>query len=174
MWHLTPDVACGDLTPFRIPGMRRILGVAAILAATTVSTAQAASWKGIEPLTSRRPDVIRILGQPASENAADASMRFATREGGVIVSLTTRDFAARKGWPPALEGTVVQILLQHEKSKDTPKSLRLDGNPRFDREVRGESVLYRNRKDGIIRIFTAGKLTTSIYSPADGGPLPDD
>jgi hypothetical protein len=154
--------------------MRLILGLAVIVAATMVSTAHAAAWKGIEPLASRRPDVIRILGNPASENPADASMRFATREGSAIVSLVTRDFAARKGWPSQLEGTVVQILLQHEKSKDTPKSLRLQGNPRFDREVRGDSVLYRNRKEGIIRVFTGGKLVTSIYSPADGGPLPDD
>jgi hypothetical protein len=154
--------------------MQRKLGLAAILCVATVSTAHAATWKGIEPLKSRRADVVRILGKPASENSADASMRFATAEGGVIVSLVTRDFAAQKGWSPELEGTVVQILLQHEGSKETPKSLRLDGNPRFDREVRGGSVFYRNRKEGVIRIFTNGRLATSIFAPEDGGPGTDD
>jgi hypothetical protein len=154
--------------------MQRKLGLAAVLCVATVSTAHAATWKGIEPLKSRRADVVRILGKPASENAADASMRFATPEGGVIVSLVTRDFAAQKGWSPELEGTVVQILLQHEGSKETPKSLRLDGNPRFDREVRGGSVFYRNRKEGVIRIFTNGRLATSIFAPEDGGPGTDD
>src|SRR5512138_214751 len=154
--------------------MLRILGAALAIAAATVAPARAESWKGIEPLSSRRADVTRILGKPVGENTADASLRFAVPEGSVTVSLVTRDFAALKGWSPALEGTVVQILLQHEKSNDTPKSLRLEGNRRVDREVRGDSVIYRNRKDGIIRIFKAGKLTTSIYSPPDGGPGRDD
>jgi hypothetical protein len=52
--------------------------------------------------------------------------------------------------------------------------LRLDGNPRFDREVRGGSVFYRNRKEGVIRIFTNGRLATSIFAPEDGGPGTDD
>jgi hypothetical protein len=154
--------------------MRRKLGLVTILCALAVSTAHAATWKGIEPLKSRRADVLRILGKPAAENPADASMRFATPEGSATVSLVTRDFAAQKGWSPELEGTVVQILLQHEGSKETPKSLRLDGNPRFDREVRGPSVFYRNRKEGIIRIFTNGRLATSIFAPEDGGPGSDD
>ena len=154
--------------------MRRKLGLVTILCAVAVSTAHAATWNGVEPLKSRRADVLRILGKPAAENPADASIRFATPEGGVTVSLVTRDFAAQKGWSPELEGTVVQILLQHAGSKETPKSLRLDGNPRFDREVRGASVFYRNRQEGIIRIFTNGKLATSIFAPEDGGPGSDD
>jgi hypothetical protein len=155
--------------------MPRILALAAaILCVTATSTAHAATWKGIEPLKSRRADVVRILGKPAAENPADASMRFATAAGGVTVSLLTRDFAAQKGWPLDLEGTVVQVLLQHEGSKETPKSLGVEGNPRFDREVRGGSVFYRNRKEGIIRIFTNGKLATSIFAPEDGGPGTDD
>jgi hypothetical protein len=150
--------------------MRRTLGIASILIAAAVSTASAATWKGIEPLKSRRDDVIRILGKPASENSANASMAFATREGAATVSFVTQDFAALKGWPAELEGTVVQILLQHENSKDTPKSLGLEGNRKIDREVRGDSVFYRDRKEGIIRIFKGNKLVTTIYAPEDGGP----
>ena len=157
-----------------MPALRRISATALFLALAAASSAAAATWKGIEPLKSRRADVLRILGKPTAENAADASMRFATPEGSATVSLVTRDFAAQKGWAPELEGTVVQILLQHEGSKETPKSLRLDGNPRFDREVRGPAVFYRNRKEGVIRIFTNGKLATSIFAPEDGGPGTDD
>lgn len=152
----------------------RIVGIAFSLAAATASNASAASWKGIEPLVSRRADVLRVLGHPASENAANASMRFTTREGEVTVFLVTRDFAAQKGWGPAYEGSVVQIILQHEKAKDTPKSLGLEGNRQFTREARGDSVFYRNRKEGIIRIFRGGTLATTIYAPNDGGPGTDD
>ncbi|HEX5134452.1 MAG TPA: hypothetical protein VFW81_03585 [Thermoanaerobaculia bacterium] len=156
------------IRPLRIPGIALLLALAA------ASAARAASWKGLEPLVSRRADVVRVLGKPTSENAADASMHFATRDGEATVFLVTRDFAALKGWDPASEGTVVQIIVQHENARDTPKSLGLEGNRRFDREVRGDSVFYRNRKEGIIYIFKAGKLATTIYSPKDGGPGSDD
>lgn len=142
----------------------RIAGIAVLVLATFAPVAAAASWKGIEPLKSRRADVLRILGKPASENAAEASMKFATPEGVATVYLVTRDFAALKGWDPSSEGTVVQILLQHENAKDTPKSLGLEGNPRIDREVRGDSVFYRDQKAGLIRIFKANKLVTTIFT----------
>jgi hypothetical protein len=157
-----------------LPRILRISVIALIHSAAAVSIARGASWKGIEPLVSRRADVVRVLGQPASENSADASMRFATREGQVTVYLVTRDFAAQKGWGPAYEGSVVQIILQHEKAPDTPRSLGLEGNRQFTREVRGDSVFYRNRKEGVIYIFKGGKLATTIYSPKDGGPGTDD
>ena len=152
------------------------VGIVVILAiAVVASTVRAASWKGIDPLKTRRADVIRILGKPASENAADSSMRFSTPEGVATVSFVTQDFGALKGWDPALVGTVVQILLQHENSKETAKSLGLEGNRKLDREVRGDLVFYRDRKEGIIRIFDkSGKLATTIYAPADGGPGAND
>lgn len=151
----------------------RIAGIALALAAGS-SAADGAGWKGIEPLQSRRADVIRVLGKPIDENAAGTSMRFATREGEATVFLVTREFAGEKRWDPAVEGTVVQIILQHENSKKTPKALGLEGNNRFERQVRGDSVFYRNRKDGIIHIFKDGKLATTIYAPADGGPGAND
>jgi hypothetical protein len=156
--------------------MPRKVGIAVILAvAFAASAARAASWRGIDPLNSRRADVMRILGKPASENAADSSMRFSTPEGVATVSFVTQDFGALKGWDPALVGTVVQILLQHENSKETAKSLGLEGNRKLDREERGELVFYRDRKEGIIRIFNKnGKLATTIYAPADGGPGKND
>jgi hypothetical protein len=152
----------------------RAAGIAGLVLAMLAPPAIAAPWRGIEPLKSRRADVLRILGKPASENAAEASLRFATPEGAATVYLVTRDFAALKGWAPTYEGTVVQIIVQHENAKDTPKSLGLEGNRRIDREVRGDSVFYRDRKAGLIRIFQAGKLVTSIFAPEDGGPGPDD
>jgi hypothetical protein len=150
--------------------MRRIVAITAITFAAVAGLAQAASWKGIEPLKARRADVIRILGKPVSGGPTDPSMRFTTRDGVAIVSFVRRDFGALKGWDPQLEGTVVQILIQHEGSKDTPRSLGLEGNAKFDRQEKGDTVFYRNRKEGIIRIFKAGKLATTIYAPADGGP----
>jgi hypothetical protein len=152
----------------------RLGGIALLLAVAAASTAVAASWKGIEPLKSRRADVVAALGKPASENASDASMRFSTPEGEATVFLVTRDFAALKGWNPTYEGTVVQIIVQHTNSKETPKSLGLEGPRRIDREVRGDSVFYRNRKEGIIHIFKGGRLVTTIYAPKDGGPGTDD
>lgn len=157
-----------------MPALFRISAITSILFVAAVSTARAASWKGIEPLVSRRDDVVRVLGKPVSESGAGTSMRFSTREGEATVFLVTRDFAVLKGWDPAYEGTVVQIILQHANAGDTPKSLGLDGNRQFTREARGDSVFYRNRKEGIIRIFKGGRLATTIYSPKDGGPGTDD
>ena len=129
--------------------------------------AQAASWKGIEPLKSRRADVERVLGKAARETA-DGALHFNVAGGRVTVFFLSAKTVAVKKMPPELEGTVIQIVLQHDGAADTPESLGLDKNKRFEREQKGDVLFYNNARDGIAYIFISGKLRTTRYSaPAE-------
>jgi hypothetical protein len=61
-------------------------------------------------------------------------------------------------------GTVLQIVLQHENSSDTPDSLGLLKNKTFTREDAKEAIIFRNLKDGIVYTFLNGKLKTTRYT----------
>src|SRR6185503_9904214 len=76
---------------------------------------QGASWNRIEPLKSRRAEVVEILGPPVSE-AADGALRFNVMGGSVQISFVDAKFVTAKKLKPELEGTVLQIILQHERS----------------------------------------------------------
>src|SRR5713226_3034920 len=95
--------------------------------------ATAASWNGIEPFKSRRADVVKILGQPISESA-DGVLRFAVMGGSVLISFVNEKFVEAKKLRPELAGTVLEIVLQHEHSSDTPESLNLSKNRSFVRD----------------------------------------
>jgi len=143
------------------------LACAALLFAS-VPAAGAASWKGIEPLKSRRADVERVLGKAARETMSDGALHFNVAGGRVtIFFLTGRTIAAKK-LAPELEGTVLQIVLQHDAAVDTPESLGLDKGKRFERVAKGDVVAYNNLKDGVSYTFIGGKLRTTRYSaPAE-------
>lgn len=127
----------------------------------------AATWNGIEPFRSQRADVIKILGQPLSEGA-DGTMRFAVMGGSVQVSFVNEKFVASKKLRPELAGTVLEIVLNHDHSSDTPESLKLAENRSFTRDETQSSLIFRNPKDGIVYTFQQGVLRTTRYTFADG------
>jgi len=131
--------------------------------ATAVS---AASWNGIEPLKTRRDDVVKILGQPISEST-DGVLRFNVSGGSVQVSFVNEKFVATKKLRPELAGTVLEIVLQHEHSSDTAESLNLLKNRDFIRDDVRNISFFRNPKEGLVYTFIDGSLKTTRYTFAD-------
>jgi hypothetical protein len=135
------------------------------LTASVSHPTPAESWGGIQPLKSRRIDVERLLGKPLNEPAGDEStLHFKVSGGSVTVSFVNAKFVANKKLQPALEGTVLQIVLQHERSSDTPESMSLVKNRDFDRQDERDITVYRNLKGGVTYTFINGKLKTTRYS----------
>jgi hypothetical protein len=127
-------------------------------------SAMAAGWNGIEPLKSRRADVERILGTPIQ--GQDGTLHFKVAGGTVTVAFVSARFVSSKKLSPDLEGTVLQIVLQHENSTDTPESMGLSGKGDFEREdIQGASI-FRNQKDGIVYTFVESRLKTTRYTPS--------
>jgi hypothetical protein len=127
---------------------------------------KAESWNGIEPLKSRRADVERILGQPIQDQPGqDGTLHFKVAGGTVTIAFVNAHFVATKKLSPELEGTVLQIVLQHEKSSDTPETMNITGNSRFERQDTQGGSIFRNQRDGIVYTFFNGKLKTTRYTP---------
>jgi len=146
----------------------RVAGVLVIsfLACASSAKVSAAPWNGIEPFKSRRADVVQILGQPISESP-DGVLRFSVSGGSVQVSFVDQKFVTTKKLRTELAGTVLEIVLQHEHSSDTPESLNLLKNRGFVRdEVRNLST-FRSIKEGIVYTFIDGKLKTTRYTFSD-------
>ena len=155
----------------QVTGRTRGLVAAAVfasaLAAFAVSSARAASWSGIEPLKSRRADVERVLGRPVEDRAGQTgTLKFKVAGGTVMVAFIDARFVAAHKLSPALEGTVRQIVLQHESSSETPESMKLVGNGSFEREDRGQVSVFRNQRDGLAYTFVGGRLRTTYYTAA--------
>lgn len=155
--------------PLYAPARAAFVALAfAALFVANVPEAGAASWKGIEPLKSRRADVERVLGAAVRESAADGALHFDVAGGRVTVHFLSAKTVAVKKMAPELEGTVIQIVLQHDAAADTPESLGLDKGKRFEREAKGDVLFYNNQREGIAYIFIGGKLRTTRYSaPAE-------
>ena len=127
--------------------------------------ARAATWKGLEPFVSKRADVERVLGRPTADRLAqDGTLRFELPDGAATISFVTPKFIAARKLSPALEGTVLQILVQHRASTDTPESLKLVNNPDYEVVASGPTQVYTNPKDGIYYSFVEGRLKTTRYS----------
>jgi hypothetical protein len=134
--------------------------------AAAVST-RAASWSGIEPLKSRRADVERALGKPLETKPGQTgTLRFKVAGGAVTVVFIDARFVSAHKLDPALEGTVRQIVLQHDKATDTPESLKLTSNDAFVRDERGNVKTFRNQRDGVGYTFIDGRLRTTNYTAA--------
>ncbi len=141
------------------------LALAALLLSHDM-TARAAVWNGIEPLKSRRADVERQLGKPVKASPGETgTLNFKVAGGTVTVLFVNAKFVATKKIAPELEGTVLQIVLQHERATDSPESLGLVNNSDFEREDSKDAVVYRNLKDGIFYFFVGGQLKTTRYAP---------
>lgn len=82
----------------------------------------------------------------------------------MTITFVTAKFAAAKRLPASLEGTVLSIVLHHDKSTDTPESLNITQNADFAREEKGGVVVYRNAKEGLAYTFIGGRLKTTYYT----------
>ena len=133
---------------------------------TAVSSTMAAPWGGIEPFKSRRADVIKILGEPVAESP-DGILRFKVMGGSIQVGFVNEKFAAAKKLRPEIVGTVLQIVVEHDRAPDTPESLKLLGNKAFTKDETDERTIFRNLKDGIVYTFMQGRLRTTRYTFAD-------
>jgi len=144
-----------------------LAGLAAALAAFVLVSqpALAATWKGLEPFVSKRADVERVLGVPTSDRFADnGTLEFNVSGGKVTVFFVTPKFIAAKKLSPALEGTVLQIILQHERATDTPESMNLVKNGAYEhRRDKGVDV-YSDPKAGLFYTFVESRLKTTRYS----------
>ena len=150
---------------------RRVIAtlVFAIAALTLFSQfATAASWSGIEPLKSRRADVEKILGQSISDKPGNnGTLQFRVAGGLVTVAFVDARFVSTKKLAPEIEGTVRQIVLQHDNSNDTPESLNIVSNSRFERQDGANNVtVFRNLKDGIAYTFVGNRLKTTYFTPS--------
>jgi len=157
-----PNLFCSDLG-------RAAAAIAIAFASLVIfsQSAMAVEWNGIEPLKSRRADVERILGQPTiNQPGQDGTLHFKILGGKVTVVFVNARFVTTKKLSPELEGTVLQIVLQHENSSETPESMLLVGNSNFERQDTQGGTIFRNLKDGIAYTFFNGKLKTTRYSPS--------
>jgi hypothetical protein len=127
--------------------------------------ASAASWNGIEPFKSTREDVVKILGQPTGESP-DGVLRFPVMGGSAQVSFVNEKFVTAKKLKPQLVGTVLEIVLQHDRSSDTPESMNLLKNSAFTRDETKTSTIFRNMKQGLIYTFQE-TLRSTRYTFAD-------
>jgi hypothetical protein len=151
--------------------VRRVMGrliISVALVSVLSQAAWAESWNNIEPLKSRRADVERILGRPINTDQPGMSgtLHFIVMGGTVTVTFVTARFIANKKLYPELEGSVLEIVLQHEHSTDTPESMGLTKNSDFKRQDAQGGSIFLNQKDGITYTFVGGQLKTTRYSPA--------
>src|SRR6267142_747339 len=139
---------------------RRATAVLILTLLTAVSFAEhtgAAPWNGIEPFKSRRDEVVKVLGRPIGESS-EGALRFAVSGGSVLVSFVSEKFVTNKRLRPELAGTVLEIVLQHEHSSDTPESMNLLTNKEFVRDEIQNASIFRSNKSGIVYTFVDGKL----------------
>lgn len=154
-------------TNFRRARARNVaLSFAAVLTVLlSAGAARAATWKGLEPFVSKRADVEQVLGAPVADRFADeGSLEFNVSGGKVTVFFVTPKFVASKHLPAHYEGTVLQIVLQHETAQDTPESMNLVTNKSFKREGRGGVEKFSDDKEGIFYTFVESRLKTTRYS----------
>ncbi|HEV2705040.1 MAG TPA: hypothetical protein VGV59_03900 [Pyrinomonadaceae bacterium] len=144
---------------------RSVFAALLLFAVAGASPTRAGEWNGIEPLKSRRADVERVLGRPIQDVPGQTgTLRFKVAGGTVTVFFVNSKFVESRKLAPEVEGTVMQIVLQHERATDTPESLGLVNNSKFERQDKGEVSGFVNLKDGIAYTFVQGKLTTTRYS----------
>ena len=154
-------------TCFRRAGARAVaLSLAAALAVLlSAGAVRAATWKGLEPFVSKRADVEQVLGAPVSDRLAeDGTLEFEVSGGRVTVFFVTPKFVASKRLPAHYEGTVLQIVLQHERAQDTPESMNLVTNKSFKREAKGSVEKYSDDKEGLFYTFVESRLKTTRYA----------
>src|SRR5712692_11659919 len=149
--------------PIRPRRATAILIVSILTAASFARDASAAAWNGIETFKSRRDDVVKVLGKPIGESS-EGALRFAVSGGTVLVGFVSERFVTNKKLRPELTGTVLEIVLQHEHSSDTPESMTLLKNKEFVRDEIQNASIFRSNKSGIVYTFVDGKLRTTRFT----------
>ena len=141
-----------------------VLAAAAYVLLSSAQT-RSATWKGLEPFVSNRADVERVLGAAAADRMAeDATLEFNVSGGKVTVFFVTPKFIAAKKLPERYLGTVLQIVLQHDRATDTPESMDLVRNKAYEhRHDKGVDV-YLEPKEGIAYTFVDSRLKTTRYT----------
>lgn len=145
---------------------RRATAILILTVLTWVSFARdagAAAWSGIEPFKSRRDEVLKILGNPIGESS-EGALRFSVSGGTVLVVFVSEKFVTNKKLRPELAGTVLEIVLQHEHSSDTPESMSLLKNKEFVRDEIQNASIFRSNRQGIVYTFVDGKLKTTRFT----------
>ncbi|HEX8888050.1 MAG TPA: hypothetical protein VF779_02680 [Pyrinomonadaceae bacterium] len=153
---------------FRSHARRVILSAIISLASLIIlsQSVSAMSWNGIEPLKSRRADVERILGKPiVDQPGEEGTLNFKVNGGKVTITFVSARFVANKKLDQHLEGTVLEIVLQHDNSSDTPETLNITSNSKFERQDTAGGTSFRNQKDGIVYTFVNGRLKTTRFTP---------
>ena len=145
------------------PRATAVLILTVLTAASFGAEAGAAPWNGIEPFKSRRDEVVKLLGKPTGESS-EGALRFAVSGGSVLVSFVNEKFVTNKRLRPELAGTVLEIVLQHEHSSDTPESMSLLTNKEFIRDEIQNASIFRSNKWGIVYTFVDGKLRTTRFT----------
>ncbi len=146
-------------------GAIKIFAVAFVALLLAAEASSAATWKGLEPFVSKRADVERILGVPATDHFAEqGTLSYNVAGGQVTVFFVTPKFIAAKKLSPELEGTVLQIVLQHTNASDTPESMNLVNNKDFTRQSDKQVDFFLNAKDGLGYTFVNDRLKTTRYS----------
>jgi hypothetical protein len=155
-------------TLFGRPQARGAVTLVVVFAAALLlggQSALAATWKGLEPFVSKRADVERVLGAPTADHMAqNGTLQFKVSGGSVTVFFVTPKFIAAKKLSPALEGTILQIVLQHERATDTPESLNVVSNSAFKRQADKGVEVFINEKEGLMYTFVESKLKTTRYA----------
>ena len=59
---------------------------------------------------------------------------------------------------------VLEIILQHEHSSDTPESMSLLKNKEFVRDEVQNASIFRSNKSGMVYTFVDGKLRTTRFT----------
>jgi hypothetical protein len=140
---------------------------AALTVLLPAATGRAATWKGLEPFVSRRDDVERVLGTPVADHyAQEGTLEFNVTGGRVTILFVTPQFATAKKLPAQYLGTVLQIVLQHDRAVDTPESMNLVTNSAYEHRFdKGKGVdVYLEPKEGVAYTFVESRLKTTRYS----------
>ena len=141
--------------------------VISVVACTNFATnVGAESWNGIQPFKTSRADVLKIMGPPVTETT-DGVLRFNVSGGSVQISFVNEKFVTTKKLRPELAGSVLEIVLQHEHSTETPESMKLLKHRDFIRDDVRNISIFRNVKDGVVYTFIDGRLKTTRYTFAD-------
>lgn len=135
----------------------------AIVLVSASNVVHAGSWQGLEPFKSRRGEVLQILGTPLNDPFG-GPLTFKILGGTASVSFVDENFVRSKKLRAEVAGTVLQIILQHDNSSDTPDSMGLLKNRDFTREETKNALIFRNLKEGIVYTFLNGKLKTTRYT----------
>jgi hypothetical protein len=94
-------------------------------------------------------------------------LHFKVAGGIVTVAFVDARFVEKKRLSSDLEGTVRQVVLQHDNSSDTPESMGLAEKSDFKRDDGAGGVTkYTNLKEGIVYTFIGGRLKTTYFTPS--------